>query len=122
MKQQMEEQTTIVVQITYKSQHQVPRHISVVPKHMADICTSEYLAMTDFWLSAKLKFIQVRVLIFPPVYFVGMHDACVCIFYFFFVLPFTKQVTCLKIILAMTIFFILHCRHTTLQLYMYFEH
>ena len=46
MKQQMEEQTTIFVQITYKSQHQVPRHIPVVPKHMADICTSDYLAVT----------------------------------------------------------------------------
>ena len=46
MKQQMEEQTTIFVQITYKSQQQVPRHMSVVPKHMADICTSEYLAIT----------------------------------------------------------------------------
>ena len=58
MKQQMEEQTTIFVQITYKSQHQVPRHISVVPKHMADICTSEYLAVTKCWLSARLKFIH----------------------------------------------------------------
>ena len=48
MKQQMEEQTTIFVQITYKSQQQVPRHIPVVPKHMADICTSEYLAETKF--------------------------------------------------------------------------
>ena len=48
MKQQMEEQTTIFVQITYKSQQQVPRHMSVVPRHMADICTSEYLAMTEF--------------------------------------------------------------------------
>ena len=46
MKRQMEEQTTVFVQITYKSQQQVPRHIPVVPKHMADICTSEYLAMT----------------------------------------------------------------------------
>ena len=46
MKQQMEEQTTIVVHITYKSHKQVPRHMSVVPKHMADFCTSEYLAMT----------------------------------------------------------------------------
>ena len=45
-KQQMEEQTTIFVQITYKSQQEVPRHMSVVPKHMADICTSEYLAVT----------------------------------------------------------------------------
>ena len=48
MKQQMEEQTTIFVQITYKSQQEVPRHMSVVPKHMADICTSEYLAVTKF--------------------------------------------------------------------------
>ena len=48
MKQQMEEQTTVFVQITYKSQQQVPRHIPVVPKHMADICTSEYLAVTKF--------------------------------------------------------------------------
>ena len=58
MKQQMEEQTTIFVQISYTSQHQVPRHIPVVPKHMADICTSEYLAVTKFWLSARLKFIH----------------------------------------------------------------
>ena len=58
MKQQMEEQTTIVVQITYKSHKQVPRHMSVVPKHMADFCTSEYLAMTKLWLSARLKFIH----------------------------------------------------------------
>ena len=58
MKQQMEEQTTVFVQITYKSQQQVPRHIPVVPKHMADICTSEYLAMTKLWLSARLKFIH----------------------------------------------------------------
>ena len=43
MKQQMEEQTTIFVQISYTSQQQVPRHIPVVPKHMADICTSDYL-------------------------------------------------------------------------------
>ena len=48
MKQQMEEQTTIFVQITYKSHKEVPRHIPVVPKHMADICTSEYLAETKF--------------------------------------------------------------------------
>ena len=58
MKQQMEEQTTIFVQITYKSHKEVPRHIPVVPKHMADICTSEYLAVTKFWLSARLKFIH----------------------------------------------------------------
>ena len=58
MKQQMEEQTTIFVQITYKSHKQVPRHIPVVPKHMADICTSEYLAETKFWVSARLKFIH----------------------------------------------------------------
>ena len=58
MKQQMEEPTTIFVQITYKSQHQVPRRMSVVPKYMADICTSEYLAMTQVWLSARLKFIH----------------------------------------------------------------
>ena len=45
MKQQMEEQTTIFVQITYKSQTEVPRHIPVVPKHMADICTSDCLAV-----------------------------------------------------------------------------
>ena len=45
MKQQMEEQTTIFVQITYKSQQEVPRHIPVVPKHMADICTSDCLAV-----------------------------------------------------------------------------
>ena len=48
IKQQMGEQTTVFVQITYKSQKEVPRHIPVVPKHMADICTSEYLAMTKF--------------------------------------------------------------------------
>ena len=58
MKQQMEEQTTIFVQITYKSQQEGPRHMSVVPKLMADICTSEYLAVTNFWLSARLKFIH----------------------------------------------------------------
>ena len=58
MKQQMEEQTTVFVQITYKSQQQVPRHMSVFPKHMADICTSEYLAVIKFWLSARLKFIH----------------------------------------------------------------
>ena len=45
MKQQMEEQTTIFVQITYKSQQEVPRHIPVVPKHMADICTSDCLTV-----------------------------------------------------------------------------
>ena len=44
-KQQMEERTTIFVQITYKSQQQGPRHMSVAPKLMADICTSEYLAI-----------------------------------------------------------------------------
>ena len=98
MKQQMQEQTTIFVQITYKSQQQVPRHIPVVPKHMADICTSEYLA-GNFWRSARLKFIpilnqKVRALFFPPVYFIGMHDACVCIFCIFVFLPFTKQVIC----------------------------
>ena len=48
MKQQMEEQTTIFVQITYESQQEGPRHMAVVPKHMADICTSEYLAVTEF--------------------------------------------------------------------------
>ena len=95
MKQQMEEQTTIFVQITYKSQQEVPRHMAVVPKYMADICTSEYLVVTKFWLSARLKFIhRVRVLIFPPVYFVDMHDVCVCIFCIFVFLPFTKQVIC----------------------------
>ena len=104
MKQQMEEQTTVFVQITYKSQQEVPRHIPVVPKHMADICTSEYLAMTKFWLSARLKFIpilnqKVRALFFPPVYFIGMRDACVCIFCIFvsfFFLPFTKKVISFK--------------------------
>ena len=75
MKQQMEEQTTVFVQITYKSQQEVPRHIPVVPKHMADICTSDYLKGI-FWRSARLKFIpilnqKVRALFFPPVYFVG---------------------------------------------------
>ena len=41
------------------------------------------------------KFIHwVRVLIFPPVYFVDMHDVCVCIFCIFVFLPFTKQVIC----------------------------
>ena len=87
----MEEQTTIFVQITYKSQQQVPRHMSVVPKHMADICTSDYL-VRSFCPSARLKFIpildqKVRALFFPPVYFVGMHDACVTVsfvsFFFF---------------------------------------
>ena len=58
MTQQMEGQTTIFVQISHKSHKEVPRHIPVVPKHMADICTSEYLAMTKFWLSARLKFIH----------------------------------------------------------------
>ena len=58
MKQQMEEQTTIFVQITYKSQQQVPSHIPVVPKYTADICSSEYLAERKFWLSARLKFIH----------------------------------------------------------------
>ena len=48
MKQQVEEQTTIFVQITYKSQEQAPRHIAVVSKYTADICTSEYLAVTKF--------------------------------------------------------------------------
>ena len=48
IKQQMEEQTTVFVQVTYKSQQEVPRHISVAPKHMADICTSEYLALGGF--------------------------------------------------------------------------
>ena len=88
IQQQMEEQTTVFVQITYKSQQEVPRHMSVVPKHMADICTSECLA-GNFWRSARLKFIpilnqKVRALFFPPVYFIGMHDACVCIFCIFF--------------------------------------
>ena len=58
MKQQMEEQTTIFVQLTYKSQEEVPRHMAVIPKRMADICTSEFLAVTEFWLSARLKFIH----------------------------------------------------------------
>ena len=93
MKQQVEEQTTIFVQITYKSQEQAPRHIAVVSKYTADICTSEYLAVTKFWLSARLKFIpilnqKVRALFFPPVYFIGMHDACVCIFCIFFFFAF----------------------------------
>ena len=44
IKQQMEEQTTIFVQISYTSQQEVPRHMSVVPKHMEDICTSDYPA------------------------------------------------------------------------------
>ena len=62
--------------------------MSVVPKHMADICTSDYL-VRRFCPSARLKFIpildqKVRALFFPPVYFVGMHDACVCIFRKFF--------------------------------------
>ena len=58
MKQQMEEQTTIFVQISHKSHKEVPRHIPVVPKHMADICISEYLAEKKLWLSARLKFIH----------------------------------------------------------------
>ena len=96
IKQQMEEQTTVFVQISHKSHKEVPRHIPVVPKHMADICTSEYLA-GKLWRSARLKFIpilnqKVRALFFPPVYFIGMHDACVCIFCIFFFLPFTKKV------------------------------
>ena len=41
MKQQMEEQTTIFVQISETSHKEVPRHFPVVPKHMADICTSD---------------------------------------------------------------------------------
>ena len=90
IKQQMGEQTTVFVQITYKSQQEVPRHMSVVPKHMADICTSDYFARWR-WRSARLKFIpilnqKVRALFFPPDYFVGMHDACVCILYLFFCL------------------------------------
>ena len=40
----MEEQTTVFVQITYKSHKEVPRHIRVIQKHMADICTSDYFA------------------------------------------------------------------------------
>ena len=99
MKQQMEEQTTVFVQITYKSQQEVPRHIPVVPKHMADICTSDYLKGI-FWRSARLKFIpilnqKVRALFFPPVYFIGMHDACVCIFciFFFFCLLLKKVIS-----------------------------
>ena len=48
MKQQMEEQTTIFVQITYKSHKEVPRHFPVVPKHMVDICTSDCLAVICF--------------------------------------------------------------------------
>ena len=92
IQQQMEEQTTVFVQITYKSQQEVPRHMSVVPKHMADICTSDYLKGI-FWWSARLKFIpilnqKVRALFFPPVYFIGMHDACVCIFCIFFFFAF----------------------------------
>ena len=43
IKHQVEEQTTVFVQISYTSQQEVPRHIPVVPKHMADICTSDYL-------------------------------------------------------------------------------
>ena len=58
MKQQMEEQTTVFVQITYESHKEIPRHIPVVPKYMADICTSEYLAIAKLWLSARLKFIH----------------------------------------------------------------
>ena len=58
MKQQMEEQTTVFVQITYESQQEVPRHMSVIPKYTADICTTEYLAVTKLWLSARLKFIH----------------------------------------------------------------
>ena len=58
MKQQMEEQTTIFVQITYESHKEIPRHMAVVRKYMADICTSEYLAVREFWLSARLKFIH----------------------------------------------------------------
>ena len=45
MKQQMEEQTTIFVQISETSHKEVPRHFPVVPKHMADICTSDCLAV-----------------------------------------------------------------------------
>ena len=58
MKQQVEEQTTIFVQITYESHKEVPRHTSVVQKYTADICTSEYLAVRNIWLSARLKFIH----------------------------------------------------------------
>ena len=88
IKQQMEEQTIVFVQRSYKSHKEVPRHIPVVPKHMADICTSDYFARW-LWRSARLKFIpilnqKVRALFFPPVYFIGMHDACVCILYLFF--------------------------------------
>ena len=82
MKQQMEEQTTIFVQISYTSQQEVPRHIPVVPKHMADICTSDYLICG--WRSARLKFIpilkqKVRALFFPPVYFVGICMMLFCL-------------------------------------------
>ena len=99
IKQQMEEQTTVFVQISHKPYKEVPRHISVVPKHMADICISDYFARW-LWSSARLKFIpilnqKVRALFFPPVYFIGMHDACVCILYLFF-LPFAKKVICFK--------------------------
>ena len=45
IKQQVEEQTTVFVQMRYKSQKEVPRHIPVVPKHMADICTSDCLTV-----------------------------------------------------------------------------
>ena len=48
IKQQVEEQTTIFVQITYESQEDVSRHMSVVQKYTADICTSEYLAVANF--------------------------------------------------------------------------
>ena len=37
--------TTIFVQMTYESQQEVQGHIPVVPKHMADICTSGCLAL-----------------------------------------------------------------------------
>ena len=95
MKQQMEEQTTIFVQITYKSHKDVPRHFPVVQKHMADICTSDCLAVMSFWRSARLKFIpilkqKVRALFFPPVYFVGIYMMLVCVSFGIFCLLLNK--------------------------------
>ena len=85
IKQQVVQQTTVFVQVTYKSHKEVPRHIPVVPKHMADICTSDYFARCG-WRSARLKFIpilnqKVRALLYPPVYFLGTVCAwCLCVY------------------------------------------
>ena len=52
--------------------------------------------------------VEVYSLTFSPVYFEGMHDVCVCIFFS----PFTKQVICFENTCHDHLF-ILHCRHTT---------